>query len=98
MQDPRASGGEAMPTKRSVPSCSALPNVWSPQMDRYIVRLVTLDKVRPHHLAKVMKNHFPELNYVSTLLPSRHRYYLLLGCNARKQSDAFPSMPSQRML
>ena len=98
MQDPTVSGGEALPTKRSMPSCSALPNIWSPDMDRYIVRLVTLDRVRPHHLAKVMKNHFPELNYVSTLLPPRHRSYPFLACNARKQSDAFLSMLSQRML
>ena len=48
-------------------------------MDRYIVRVVTLDKVRPHHLAKVVKNRFPELIYVSTLLPSRHGFYLLLA-------------------
>ena len=70
MQDSRVSSGEIMLTKRSVPSCSALPNIWNPEMDRYIVRLVVLDKVKPHHLAKVMKNHFPELVYVSTLLVS----------------------------
>ena len=72
MQDSRVSGGGVLPTKRSVPSCSNLPNIWSPEMDRYIVRVVTLDKVRPHHLAKVVKNRFPDLNYVSTSLLSQH--------------------------
>ena len=67
-------------------------------MDRYIVRVVTLDKVRPHHLAKVVKNRFPDLIYVSTLLPSRQRFYLLLSCNTRNQSDSLLSMHSQRML
>ncbi len=66
MQDCRVSSGEAMPTKRYVPSCSNLPNIWSPEMDRYIVRVVTLDKVRPQHLAKVVKKHFPDLTYVRT--------------------------------
>ena len=78
MQDTRVNS-EAMPTKRSFPSCSNLPTIWSPEMDRYIVRVVTLDKVKPHHLAKVVKDRFPELIYVSTLLPSRHEFYLLLA-------------------
>ena len=79
MQDSRVSSGEIMLTKRSVPSCSALPNTWNPEMDRYIVRLVVLDKVKPHHLAKVVKNHFPELVYVSTLLSSRSQFLPIIG-------------------
>ena len=84
MQDPRVSSGEPMLTKRSVPSCSALPNIWTPEMDRYIVRLVVLDKVKPHHLAKVVKNHFPELVYVSTLFVLPFTALLFIGVQLLK--------------
>lgn len=98
MRDSRVSSDEGIHTKRSMPSCSSLPKIWSPEMDRYIVRLVILNKVRPHHLAKVVKNHFPELEYVSILLPPCHEACLVLAHNARKQSDSLLSMPSQRLL
>ena len=67
----RVSSGEAMPTKRCKPSCSALPDIWTPEMDFYVIKYVVREKPRPLHLTEVVKNRFPELLNVSTLLPSR---------------------------
>ena len=67
----RVSSGEGMPTELSMPSCSVLPDIWTPEMDLYVIQVVMREKARPLHLTKVVKNRFPELLNVSTLLPSR---------------------------
>ena len=67
MPDSSLAGGPTMLTKRNMPSCSSLPNIWTPDMDRFIVRIVILSDVNPQpSLVKAVKDRFPELAYVST--------------------------------
>lgn len=77
MQNSSLTGGPALLTKRNMPSCSNLPNIWTSDMDRFIVEIVILSDVEPQPLVKALKNRFPELTYVSTQLPSCHQFYLL---------------------
>ena len=59
-------GGPGVITKRSMPSCSNLPNIWTPDMDRFIVRIVMLNDVEPQaSFVRAVKDRFPELTDVS---------------------------------
>ena len=79
MPDSNLAGGPTMITKRNMPSCSNLPNIWTMDMDRFIVRIVVLIDVNPQpSLVQAVKDRFPELAPVSTKLPSCHQFYLLL--------------------
>ncbi|KAK0517234.1 hypothetical protein JMJ35_000389 [Cladonia borealis] len=80
------SSGEAMPTKLSMPSCSALPDIWTTEMDLYIIRVVFREKVRPLHLTELVKNRFPELlNYALTENAIRSRIHWLVARQVEQQ-------------